>query len=203
MRTLATLLFIGSLTIGLGACNDGENTPASQETPAQSTEQTASTAPEIPSNALQSFTAYIISSDRANIGTAEISNTSTGISVIITAQGLTPGLHGMHFHKVGDCSDEGFKLSGGHINPMGKQHGLKNSDGPDNADLPNLSVGKDGTALQTVINDRLSLNGEGGRPALLDGDGSALVIHANPDDQISQPIGGAGARIACAVVMAL
>ena len=38
--------------------------------------------------------------------------------------------------------------------------------------------------------------------ALLDTDGSALVIHANPDDQSSQPIGGAGARVACGTIVA-
>ena len=36
--------------------------------------------------------------------------------------------------------------------------------------------------------------------ALRDADGSALVIHASPDDHMSQPIGGAGGRIACAVI---
>ena len=35
---------------------------------------------------------------------------------------------------------------------------------------------------------------------LFDEDGSALVIHENPDDHISQPIGGAGARIACGMI---
>jgi Cu-Zn family superoxide dismutase len=35
---------------------------------------------------------------------------------------------------------------------------------------------------------------------LRDGDGSALVIHANPDDHMTQPIGGSGPRVACAVI---
>ena len=37
-----------------------------------------------------------------------------------------------------------------------------------------------------------------GRAKLLDDDGFAFVMHENPDDMVSQPIGGAGARIACA-----
>jgi len=37
-------------------------------------------------------------------------------------------------------------------------------------------------------------------PALLDADGSAIVIHANPDDHMTQPIGGAGARVACGAI---
>jgi Cu-Zn family superoxide dismutase len=35
---------------------------------------------------------------------------------------------------------------------------------------------------------------------LKDADGSALVIHAAADDQTTQPIGGAGERVACAVI---
>ncbi len=35
---------------------------------------------------------------------------------------------------------------------------------------------------------------------LLDDDGFAVVVHAEPDDHHSQPIGGAGARIACAAI---
>ena len=35
---------------------------------------------------------------------------------------------------------------------------------------------------------------------LRDADGSALVVHLNADDHMAQPIGGAGARVACAVV---
>ena len=71
-------------------------------------------------------------------------------------------------HEIGDCADAAFKNSGGHINPMGMQHGLENEDGPDNADLPNLVVAADGTSDQTVLNDRLSFYGQGDRPALFD-----------------------------------
>jgi len=35
---------------------------------------------------------------------------------------------------------------------------------------------------------------------LLDEDGTALIIHENRDDHLTQPIGGAGARVACAVI---
>ena len=40
----------------------------------------------------------------------------------------------------------------------------------------------------------------GGDRGLLDEDASALVIHANPDDHMSQPVGGAGGRVACGVI---
>jgi Cu-Zn family superoxide dismutase len=36
---------------------------------------------------------------------------------------------------------------------------------------------------------------------LFDADGSAFIIHANPDDQVTDAgNGGSGARIACAVI---
>ncbi|MFQ6550539.1 superoxide dismutase family protein [Aestuariibius sp. 2305UL40-4] len=31
-------------------------------------------------------------------------------------------------------------------------------------------------------------------------DGTAIVIHANEDDQLTQPIGGSGPRIVCGLV---
>jgi Cu-Zn family superoxide dismutase len=79
-------------------------------------------------------------------------------------------------------------------------HGLLKEDATDSGDLPNLYVAADGTVTAEFYSTLVSLKGEGGRPALLDADGSALVIHTNPDDYTTQPIGGAGARIACAVI---
>ena len=41
-----------------------------------------------------------------------------------------------------------------------------------------------------------------GTATLLDGDGSAFIIHANRDDQVTDAgNGGSGARIACAVIV--
>ena len=37
-------------------------------------------------------------------------------------------------------------------------------------------------------------------PALLDADGSVVIIHASPDDHLIQPIGGAGGRMGCGIV---
>lgn len=145
-----------------------------------------------------SVTADIIGAEGDKIGTATAEAAPTGVvlTIEIGAGGLTPGWHGNHLHAVGDCSDVGtFKKSTGHINPSERKHGLMNPDGPDNADLPNLYVHEDGSAHAQMFNPRVSLDGS---VPLLDGDGSALIIHENPDDHSSQPIGGAGGRVACA-----
>jgi Cu-Zn family superoxide dismutase len=116
----------------------------------------------------------------------------------IDAGGLSPGWHGIHFHQVGVCSDSGkFDLSKGHVNPSHRQHGLLNPGGPDEGDLPNIYANADGSVNAEVSSTAIGLSGADG---LRDADGSALVIHASEDDQSSQPIGNAGARVACATI---
>ncbi|WP_019961513.1 superoxide dismutase family protein [Woodsholea maritima] len=144
----------------------------------------------------------LITNDGSEIGQAQITQGSTGVLIRIEARGLTPGWHGAHLHKIGDCSSSDFTSSGGHINPTGASHGLLNPNGPDAADLPNLFVHEDGSLKAEVFTPMLALSEDGGLPILLDEDGSALVIHANSDDGTTQPIGGAGARVACGVISA-
>ncbi len=149
-----------------------------------------------------SFTATIKTPDGASIGSAVLTEGPSGVLMRIELKGLTPGWHGMHFHEKGDCTDPKFMNSGGHVQMAGMKmpHGLLNPGGPDFGDLPNLYVQADGVAKAEVFSTKVSLKGAEGRSTLLDADGSALVIHASPDDQTSQPIGGAGARVACAVI---
>jgi Cu-Zn family superoxide dismutase len=79
-------------------------------------------------------------------------------------------------------------------------HGLLNPDANEAGDLPNLHVAADGAGATEVFSTFVSLGGVDGRQDLNDKDGSAIVIHANADDHQTQPIGGAGARIACGVI---
>ena len=118
------------------------------------------------------------------------------LRVAIQPGGLPAGWHGMHFHAVGDCSDAKFMNSKAHVNHDQSKHGLLSADGPDEGDLPNLYVAADGSA-NAEVSSETALGGEGG---LKDADGSALIIHANEDDHASQPIGGAGDRIACGII---
>jgi superoxide dismutase, Cu-Zn family len=135
------------------------------------------------------------------VGQITVTPAPNGVLLRIEAKGLTPGWHGMHFHEKADCSDAAFKNAGAHVHAKTPVvHGLLNADANDAGDLPNLYVASDGTATVELYSTFVTLNGDGSHPALLDADGSALVIHANPDDYKTQPIGGAGARVACAAI---
>jgi Cu-Zn family superoxide dismutase len=147
------------------------------------------------------MSAEIKGPDGHKLGVLTLQEGPSGVLLNVDVAGLTPGWHGMHFHEKGDCSDAAFKSAGAHINHDPKlNHGLLSAGGPDFGDLPNLYVAGDGSGHAQAFSALVSLHGDGGRPALLDADGSALVIHASPDDQKTQPIGGAGARIGCAVI---
>ena len=141
-----------------------------------------------------------------------VGNTGQKLGTIVARQGphglvltvrlakgsLTPGLHGIHLHEHGDCSDHAtFMKSKGHINPGKLAHGFLNPKGPHPADLPNLHAHQDGSVLVELFAPGVMLSG--GKLALMDDDGSAIIIHAKPDDHMTQPIGGAGPRVACAV----
>lgn len=142
--------------------------------------------------------ADIMNVEGAVIGTATFEQTPTGVLILVDVRDLPPGPHGIHLHAVGSCTPD-FKAATGHINPDKAAHGLRNPDGPDNGDLPNLYVAADGTAKAEFFTTRVSVS-DAAAPALLDGDGSTVIIHENPDDHMTQPIGGAGGRIGCGVV---
>lgn len=160
-------------------------------------------------------TAWIVGAEGNPIGQATFRDGPNGVLIQLEfSEGALPaGWHGLHLHQRGDCSDfaAGFQASGGHLG-MGPrvQHGLMNPNGPEAGDLPNIFAPPAGVFAAEVFAPLATLGprvaGNANRPerlSLLDEDGSALLIHAGPDDQMSQPIGGAGARIACAAVTPL
>jgi Cu-Zn family superoxide dismutase len=143
--------------------------------------------------------ADLIDNSGKTIGTVQVEQGHKGVLVNIQAKDLPPGYHGMHFHAVGDCSDlAAFKSAGGHVNPFDTPHGFRNPDGPHEGNLPNLVVANDGTVEVELYSDLVEL--DFGPAKLLDDDGTALIIHTDKDDHYSQPIGGSGGRVACAVI---
>jgi Cu-Zn family superoxide dismutase len=131
------------------------------------------------------------------VGRVELQQKSGAVVVIVHAQGLPPGLHGMHLHEAGQCEPPAFQSAGAHYNPHNREHGRRNTRGAHLGDLGNLRIGSNGRGSRTVtIADSETRKG---LVSLL-GPGRSLVIHADPDDDRTDPSGNSGARIACAVV---
>ncbi|MBI1406772.1 MAG: superoxide dismutase family protein [Caulobacter sp.] len=136
-----------------------------------------------------------------DLGSAILADAPTGVLLTLDVKGLTPGWHGLHFHEKGDCSSADFKSSGGHVHGAGERvHGLLNPALNEAGDLNNIYVAADGTGHAELFSPWTALTDNDARMNLLDADGSALVIHEKPDDYLTQPIGGAGARVACGVI---
>lgn len=146
-----------------------------------------------------SATAKMTSADDRQAGTVTFRQTKSGmLHVIVEMTGLKPGPHGFHVHEKGQCDAAGgFESAGGHL-AGGGQHGVDSADGPHAGDFPNVHVGQEGVLKAEFFTDRLSIRG--GDAALLDEDGSAVIVHADPDDHATHPSGDAGDRIACGVV---
>jgi Cu-Zn family superoxide dismutase len=142
-----------------------------------------------------SLTAELKNAAQETIGAVTLTQAPRGVLMRIEAKGLTPGWHGLHIHEKGDCSASDFTSAGGHAHGGGQRvHGLLNANANETGDLPNLFADHHGAAGAEVFTSLATF------AALKDADGSAVVIHAGPDDHATQPIGGAGARIACAVI---
>lgn len=145
--------------------------------------------------------ATIINIDGEEIGTASLRQGPAGVLLHIRVSGLTPGAHGLHLHSHGVCEPgEGFRTAKGHVGLIEGGHGLLNPQGPEPGDLPNIFVGADGIGEMEAFTTFVSLTD--GPNNLLDADGSTFVIHENPDDHLTQPIGGSGARVACGEIVA-
>lgn len=122
-------------------------------------------------------------------------------AVVITGDitGLREGEHGLHVHEFGDLTN-GCNSTGGHFNPMNKDHGAPGDRERHVGDLGNINAGPDGKARVLINDDMISLVGHHN---IL---GRAIVVHANPDDygkggtNASKISGNAGGRLACCVI---
>jgi superoxide dismutase, Cu-Zn family len=132
------------------------------------------------------------------VGTATLTQVGNAVRVVLEVQGLPPGQHGVHVHTVGRCDPPDFASAGGHFNPLSRQHGALNPQGAHAGDLPNVTVGADGKGRLESTTELFTLGG--GPTTIFDADGSAIVVHAAPDDFKTDPTGNSGARIACGVI---
>jgi superoxide dismutase, Cu-Zn family len=160
------------------------------------------------------LTATLVDPKGTEVGTVTFSEVAGGTQITADVAGLPPGFHGFHVHAVGVCepgstspSDPSmtgdFLSAGGHIGAGESDHGAHAGD------LPSLYVTGSGTGSLTVVTQALTLAG------LMDGDGSAVMVHAARDDyanipqryapggpdEVTRNTGDAGGRIACGPVV--
>ncbi len=142
-------------------------------------------------------TAALTNAGGLTIGTAWLTAAGEKVTLNIALSGQAKGPHGIHLHMVGKCDSPAFTTAGGHLNPSAHQHGSANPLGSHLGDLPNVTVANNGSAALSaaLAGTRAELETQ-----LFDSDGTAIVLHADPDDYKTDPSGNSGARIACGVL---
>lgn len=180
---------VAALTIGMAGCGSSETQDQGEPT------GTAENLAQVGAAGTQGerAVATIENARGETVGTATATRAEDGVRLALDVKGLPPGPHGTHVHTTGRCDPPAFGSAGGHWNPADSQHGLEDPTGQHAGDMPNLIVDAGGGGS-------LDYTLQGGRfQGLLEGDGSALVIHATADDQHTDPSGNSGDRIACGV----
>jgi superoxide dismutase, Cu-Zn family len=150
----------------------------------------------------------------ATLGTVNFFADRGKLAVAGRLSGIAAGFHGFHVHAVGVCDPRAtdptgavvpFASAGPHLDSGGHTHGAHSGD------LPSLLVTADGVTTTATETDRL------GSALLFDADGSAIIIHAGPDNFANIPArysaagvpgpdaatlgtGDSGARFACGVL---
>ena len=146
----------------------------------------------------ESAMATLLDGQGKAVGEAVLTQTPQGVLVTATLHDLPPGLHAVHVHEHGACVPP-FTTAGGHFNPAHRRHGFENPRGAHAGDLPNVDVPENGKTRIQLLATSVTLR-RGAPNSLLDRDGSALVVHAGPDDYRTDPAGNSGDRLACGVV---
>jgi Cu-Zn family superoxide dismutase len=186
--TVGALGLLGLAACGQSASPDGDADPSGA---ANITSETAASEDALAYGARAR--ARLFGPDGERIGDVIAWQGRDGVLIEIAARALPLGAHGVHIHSVGACNDVGvYTASGGHLGKGDGPHGFLHPDGAHRGDLPNMHVTADGTTRAEFFSPLISVSD------LTDTDGAALIIHAARDDWQTQPIGGAGARIACA-----
>ena len=138
-------------------------------------------------------------------GTADFVESQQGtgkvVTITVTLAGLKEGMHGVHLHAVGKC-EAPFTSAGGHFDPGPAGNPNPDANHPYHmGDVPQISAGANGKATMKIVTTRVTLSD--GPVSLFDADGSAIIVHGNPDQMITGEAGSGvsgGPRVACGVI---
>jgi superoxide dismutase, Cu-Zn family len=127
-------------------------------------------------------------------GTVTFTKSGDEIKIVADITGLTPGKHGFHIHEFGDCSSPDGKAAGGHFNPTNSPHAGHDAAQRHEGDMGNLEADSAGKAHLELTDNMMTMSGE---KSII---GRGVIVHEKEDDLKSQPVGNAGARVACGVI---
>jgi len=185
---LSAILLFGSLACGPGGQTGSQEGNTGQ--PQEGVEESSAMLPPV-TNAI----AVLHSTEGSEVrGIVTFARTDGGIRVMATVQGLSPGEHGFHIHEYGDCSSPDASSAGGHFNPEGARHGAPSDANRHVGDLGNITADESGIGDYNRIDTLIAFSGSH------DIIGRGLIVHSGEDDFMTQPTGGAGARMACGVI---
>ena len=191
MRIAAT--FAAASVLALSACADNE--PVANDVNLSFNESALNDTNLVGNDAAVPAPAMsFMGGDGLPLGSVTAEDSASGLVLRFAGAGMPAGTHGLHVHMVGKCEGPKFESAGAHWNPDNKQHGRENPQGQHKGDLANVTVGADGALTETMTLAGVTL------AELQDSDGSALVVHAQPDDYKTDPSGNSGDRVACAVI---
>jgi Cu-Zn family superoxide dismutase len=145
--------------------------------------------------------ARLVTREGKPAGTVDFATVNRGVLITFDLHDLPPGPHAVHLHASGNCDAKtGFTAAGPILTLIpGKQHGYLAEGGPAAGDLPNQFAGADGRLHASTLTSAFSLGN--GKRSIFDRDGVAVIVDARGDDYRTQPLGNAGDRIACGVVV--
>ena len=125
-----------------------------------------------------------------------------GVWVVARVEGLTPGLHGFHIHEIAACDPPTFATAGGHFDPGPFGQSNPDANHPFHmGDLPNIEANQAGVGHLNALTSRITLSP--GPLSVFDANGSAVIVHLNPDQGITGAPGSGvsgGPRIACGII---
>ena len=199
MRKTFILFFIMILIVIISACSSNDNEDSNETGQDMNEETSEDKADDITE---EEMTVVLNDVDGNEIAEASLTQVDEGVKIKLSGDGLPKeqAKHGFHIHEKGICEPGDFESAGGHYNPTDKNHGKEHEEGHHAGDFDNIEVTADGEIVDNEFTtDQISLD-ENAENTVFSDDGTALVIHAGPDDYKSQPSGDAGDRIACGVI---